>query len=126
MFVGKGALGHQRVSDRDVVVLDEVRQRGPGAVREVHRRCRSVDVRHPPSMRGDLLGDAGLEARADSRPGAAGRPSWSTHAAEKTSIGTLSSTAPGRPEVAVQKARSANRVRSSTRLTVHARFTNGR
>ena len=45
---------------------------------------------------------------------------------EKWSIGTLSSTAPGRPEVAVQKARSVNRARSATRCTCQARLTNGR
>jgi hypothetical protein len=40
-------------------------------------------------------------------------------------MGTFTRTVPGRPEVAVQNARSVNRAMSSARCGCHARFTNG-
>ena len=72
-------------------------------------------------------------ARSGSRAGGASRagsgyrlPDPSGSGRLKMSIGTLSSTAPGLPVVAVQNARSAKRFRSSARWTCQVRLLNGR
>ena len=130
MVVGQHALAHQRMRDRDAQMVDERRQL-VGRVGEQdaaagidHRRLgaeQRADDRFGDRRRRSTASASCLRVRAT-----AARTAPMSISIEKMSIGTDTSTGPGRPLSASWNALSMISGNRSARSTRQARFTNGR